>query len=141
MSFEMSKICKGGIPLQYHVLEIRWFLNLFKKWYLIFVFSDRRSRNTKLIFNLDTAVHDKPNNKLFLKQLKTSDLKERNIFILLLVFNKLQSIQSLKEALGYRIVNKWTITNYSDEYDFNQWKCYFERCRSVLITQINLTVE
>jgi hypothetical protein len=54
------------------------------------------------------------------KELKTSDLKERTIFILLQVSNKLQRIQSLKEALAYIIVNKCTITNYADKYDFNQ---------------------
>jgi hypothetical protein len=42
-------------------------------------------------------------------RLNTSDLKERHVFILL--SNKEQRIQSLKVALAYRIVNKYTITN------------------------------
>jgi hypothetical protein len=39
----------------------------------------------------------------FSKELKISCVKERNIFILLQVSNKLQRIQSLKVELSYRI--------------------------------------
>jgi hypothetical protein len=53
-------------------------------------------------------------------QLKTSDVRERNIFILLQVSNKLQRIQSLKVELAYYENRyKCTITNYTDEYHFN----------------------
>jgi hypothetical protein len=48
--------------------------------------------------------------------------KKELFFILLQVSNKLQRIQSLKVGLAYRIVNKCTITNYSDENHLNQWK-------------------
>jgi hypothetical protein len=66
--------------------------------YTIFVFSDRRSGNTMLTFNLRHRILRQTKQQVVLKQLKTSDVIERNIFILLHVSNKLQHIQSLKVA-------------------------------------------